>query len=299
MTMETRDEWQPLAVSMPETVIGAEIAGVDLSKPLGDDTFGKVESLFNERSVLCFRGQSLAENELIDFASRFGRVEPAVPARPAWSPPGYPEIMRISNIKKDGRDIGHSDAGSVWHSDMSFTQFPPRATVLFAIEVPTRDGVALGDTSFASACAAYDALPLETKDRIENLEVVHDVFGRRAKSGTSKEYNQERKKQPNVAHPFVRVNPHTGRKALYVSPGECVGIVGVDDAVALPLIEELAGFIPQDRFSYRHKWQKGDVVIWDNGAVQHRATFDYEWPRERRLLWRVTIGDDTALGAPS
>lgn len=281
----------PFEVSLPDGVIGAECRGADLSKPLDAGSFAELESVFNERSVLCIRGQDLTEVQCIDFARRFGVIKKIFLTD--FAHPDHPEIMYVSNIKKDGRDIGHADAGSVWHSDMSYTEYPPRATMLYAVEVPTRDGVALGATNFASTAAAYDSLPQSTKERIDGLTVVHDVFGRRAKTGTHTQQDDNRRKQPIVRHPLVRVHPHTGRKCLYVSPGECTGIVGMDDAEALPLIDELAALIPQQQFRFKHEWQPGDVLIWDNCAVQHLATFDYRGPEERRLMWRITVGGET------
>ncbi len=278
-------------MSFADGDIGAECRGADLSRPLDAAAFAQIESVFNERSVLCIRGQNLTEPHYIDFARRFGVIKKIFLSD--FAHPDHPEILFVSNIKKDGRDIGHADAGSVWHSDMSFTEHPPRATMLYAVEVPVRSGVVLGATNFASAAAAYDSLPPEMKERIDGLTVVHDVFGRRAKTGTHKQQDENRKQQPKVTHPLVRVHPHTGRKCLYVSPGECTGIVGMDDAEALPLIDELAALIPQERFRFKHDWQPGDVLIWDNCAVQHLATFDYSWPEERRLMWRITVGGET------
>lgn len=281
----------PFDVSLPESAIGAECSGIDLSQPMSAETFAALESVFNERSVLCVRGQDLAEAQYVDFARGFGVIKKIFLSD--FALPDHPEIMLVSNIKKDGRDIGHADAGSVWHSDMSYTAYPPRATLLYAVEVPARDGVFLGATNFASAADAYDSLPRDMKERIDGLTVVHDVFGRRAKTGTHKQQDENRKQQPTVTHPMVRVHPHTGRKCLYVSPGECTGIIGMDDAEALPLIDELAALIPQERFRVKHEWRPGDVLIWDNCAVQHLATFDYRWPEERRLMWRITVGGET------
>ena len=204
--------------------------------------------------------------------------------------PEHDEVLLVSNIQENGKDIGHADAGRVWHTDMSFMETPPRATVLHALEVPVRDGVIRGDTNFASSAAAYDSLSEETKTQIEDLIVVHDVFGRRATTGTGTQDNEKRKNMPNVRHPFVRVHPFTGRKCLYVSPGECIGIEGIDEEEAVQLINEQAKLITQEPFRYRHKWQVGDILMWDNCAVQHLATFDYKWPEERRPIWRITVG---------
>lgn len=178
---------------------------------------------------------------------------------------------------------------------MSFTACPPRATVLYALEVPVRDGVVRGDTNFASSAVAYDSLSDAEKMKVDDLLVVHDVYGRRATTGTGTIDNDIRKQQPKVQHPFVRVHPITGRKCLYVSPGECVGVVGMADEEAVPLINGMAKRIPSEPFRYRHKWQAGDILMWDNCAVQHLATFDYKWPDERRLIWRITVGATSTM----
>jgi taurine dioxygenase len=173
---------------------------------------------------------------------------------------------------------------------MSFTATPPRATLLHAREVPVRDGVVLGSTDFASAAAAHASLPAEIRARIGGLTVVHDVFGRRAKSVSHTQQDDLRRQQPKVDHPFVRTHAHTGAKCLYVSAGECTNIHGMDDGEAFQIIQKMTELISSPEFRYRHEWQQGDVLIWDNCAVQHRANFDYHWPQERRLMWRITVG---------
>jgi taurine dioxygenase len=270
------------------SAIGADILGADLSRDLDATAFEAIAAAFNERSVVCIRDQVLTEEQLIAFAKRFGAVE--IIFLTHYAHPRYPEIMLVSNIQENGRNIGHVDAGRVWHTDMSYTATPPRATLLYAIEVPEEDGRVLGDTLFASAVAAYNDLPEATKRKLEGLRAVHRVAGRRKKTGTGKEDNPLRDRQPDVIHPVVRTHPATGRKAIYVSEGECVGILGMEDAEALPLLEYLARRIIRKDYQYRHKWRKGDVLIWDNPAVQHIALRDYEWPRHRRLMHRITVG---------
>ena len=285
---EVRTDNNDYKISYPNSVIGAEITGLDLSQVLDDDTFAQIEKTFNERSVLCIRGQAITAKQYISFAKRFGNVEKNFLDN--YHHTEHDEVLLVSNIQENGKDIGHADAGRVWHTDMSFMETPPRATVLHALEVPVRYGVIRGDTNFASSAAAYDSLSEETKTQIEDLIVVHDVFGRRATTGTGTQDNEKRKNMPNVRHPFVRVHPFTGRKCLYVSPGECIGIEGIDEEEAVQLINEQAKLITQEPFRYRHKWQVGDILMWDNCAVQHLATFDYKWPEERRLIWRITVG---------
>jgi taurine dioxygenase len=271
-----------------DDAIGAEVYGVDLAQPLPPDVFATLEAAFNERAVLCLRQQRLTESQFIDFARRFGEVERIFLQH--YAHPRYPEILLVSNIKENGRDIGHADAGRVWHSDMSYTACPPRATLLYALEVPTENDKSLGDTQFASATAAYERLPDETKARLEGLRALHQVAGRRARTGTGKQDNALRTQQPDVVHPVVRTHPFTGRKSLYVNRGECQAIEGMDPDDALALIDELADWIVQPQFRHVHRWQVGDLLMWDNCSVQHLATFDYQWPRHRRLMHRITVG---------
>jgi taurine dioxygenase len=269
-------------------VIGAEVHAVDLAKPLSDSDFARIEAAFNEHAVLCFRDQRLAEGEFVAFGKRFGEVEPHFLKH--YAHPQYPEIMIVSNIKEDGRDIGHADAGRVWHTDMSYTATPPRATMLYALEVPVENGTTLGDTLFSSAAHAHDSLSTDEQRRIAGLRAIHQVAGRRARTGTGQEDQALRYRQPAVVHPVVRTHPHTGRKCLYVSKGECEGIEGMPKDEALALIDALADRTIEPRFRYVHRWRKGDLLMWDNCAVQHLASHDYEWPKHRRLMHRVTVG---------
>lgn len=276
-----------MQITHTPNVIGAHITQVDLAN-LSDADFASIEKTFNERSVICIRDQKLTERQLIDFAKRFGNIEPHFLKH--YTHPDHAEILYISNIKKDGKDIGHADAGSVWHTDMSYTERPPRATLLYALEVPMENGVALGDTLFSSAAAAHDSLPPETQKQIANLRAIHQVAGRRAKTGTGQQDQALRRNQPAVVHPVARTHPFTGRKCLYVSKGECEGIEGMAQDEALKLVDQLADITVEERFRYTHRWQVRDLLMWDNCALQHLASFDYQWPQHRRLMHRVTVG---------
>ena len=267
-------------------VIGAEVLSADLGN-LSDEAFAQIEAAFDKHAVLCFRTQRLTEPQMIAFARRFGNVERIFLTH--YAHPQYPEIMLVSNIQENGRNIGHADAGRVWHTDMSYTQRPPRATMLYALEVPVKDGVALGDTLFSSAADAFDALPREKQKSIAGLRAVHQVAGRRMRTGTGQEDQALRYRQPAVVHPVVRTHPNTGRKCLYVSKGECEGIEGMPKQEALALIDELAEHTIQPRFQHVHNWRVGDLLMWDNCSVQHLASFNYEWPQHRRLMHRITV----------
>jgi len=276
-----------MQIVQSQDVIGAVIEGVDLAQPLSDAEFARIEAAFNTHAVLCFPKQKLDEPQMIAFAKRFGEVERIFLSH--YAHPRYPEIMFVSNIKENGRDIGHADAGRVWHTDMSYTERPPRATMLYALEVPVENGVVLGDTLFSSAADAHDSLPPETRERIANLRAIHQVAGRRARTGTGQEDQALRYKQPAVVHPVVRTHPHTGRKCLYVSKGECEGIEGMATDEALALIDELADHTIDPKFRHIHRWQAHDLLMWDNCAVQHLASLDYQWPQHRRLMHRITV----------
>jgi alpha-ketoglutarate-dependent taurine dioxygenase len=277
-----------MVVVPSQDVIGAEIRGVDLARPMSQEEFAQVEVAFNKHAVISFPEQHLNEEQLIAFARCFGEVERIFLAQ--YSHRRHPEIMYVSNVKENGRDIGHADAGRVWHTDMSYTERPPRATLLYALEVPVENGVALGDTHFASAADAHDHLPQAMQRRIAGLRAVHQVAGRRARTGTGKQDQAQRLEQPVVVHPVVRTHPYTGRKCLYVSKGECEGIEGMPKEEGLALIDDLADRIVEPRFRHTHRWQVHDLLMWDNCTVQHVASFDYQWPQHRRLMHRVTVG---------
>lgn len=267
--------------------IGAEIRGVDLSKPLDDDTFAAIENAFNDHAVIWFRGQTISPEQQVAFSERFGEIE--VNAFNKFALPENPKVLIVSNIKEDGKDIGYADAGSHWHTDMSYTATPPRMTMLYAIEVPAENGKPLGDTLFASATAAYDSLPDDTKSRIDGLKATHRFAAKERGVKKPVELTPEQiAKNPDVVHPVARTHPITGRKALYVRTGECIGIPGMPDDEALPLIKELSDRTIRPEFLYRHQWQIGDVLMWDNAAVQHWAPRDYEWPQRRRMH-RTTV----------
>ncbi len=270
-----------------DTPIGAEIRGVDLSQDLDDATFAAVEAAFNEHSVVWFRGQTITPEQQVAFSERFGEIE--VNAFNKFALPDNPKVLIVSNIKEDGKDIGYADAGSHWHTDMSYTATPPRMTMLYAIEVPEENGKPLGDTLFASATAAYDSLPDETKAKIDGLKATHRFAAKERGVKKPVELTPDQiAKNPDVDHPVARTHPITGRKALYVRTGECIGIPGMPDDEALPLIDELSDRTIRPEFLYRHQWQVGDVLMWDNAAVQHWAPRDYEWPQRRRMH-RTTV----------
>lgn len=264
--------------------LGVEILGVDLAQPLGDDTFAKIEQAFVELGVILFRDQRLTPAQQVAFSARFGEVAINHNALD-FGLDGDPRIYGISNIRENGRPIGTPRAGGEWHTDMCYAERPARATMLYAVEVPTLHGLGLGDTAFANAAAAWDALPDTMRSRIGGLEAIFDFRGRKRGRPISAETVA---KFPPVRHPVVRTHPRTGRKGLYVMRNDCTGIAGMDEDEAQALIAALADHITRPEFVYRHRWRVGDLVVWDNCTVQHQAMFDYDLP-QRRLMWRTTV----------
>ena len=270
--------------------IGAFVEGVDLSRDLDDDAFGRIEAAYDEHSVLVFRDQRLTPERHIAFGRRFGKLEIHVVKRALLA--GHPEILLVSNIRNEaGEDIGLSDAGQTWHTDTSYRARPSRGSILHALEIPHDNaGVALGNTLFASTARAYEDLPEATRHRLTGLKAIHSYGFRKRPPGSerAKITATVLHETPDIAHPIVRAHPVTGRKALYVFEGECIGIEGVPEAEALALIHDLTEHCIQDKYVYEHRWRVGDVVMWDNAATLHLAIRDYALPR-RRLLHRVTI----------
>jgi taurine dioxygenase len=266
-------------------VLGAEIRGLDLAQAMDDRTFEAVDAAFARFGVIFFRNQRITPQQQVAFTRRFGAIEFNIFGE-RWSVPGAPEIVVVSNVTENGQPVGVRRAGENWHSDMCYSARPPRGTMLYAIETPALHGLPLGDTEFASAAAAWDALPDDLRRRIEGRRAVFDFTGRkRAFPPTADEIARN----PPVTHPIVRTHPRSGRKCLYVMRDDCTGIEGIPAGEAEALIAALADHIVKPQFIYRHQWRPGDVLMWDNCTVQHRAIQDYDLP-QRRLMHRTTMG---------
>jgi taurine dioxygenase len=267
---------------------GAEIL-FDLAQDIDDATFGEIERAFHDNIVVVFRRQQLTNERHVEFSRRFGELEIHIVKKYLLS--GFPEILLISNIKDErGEHIGLADAGFTWHTDTSYRRRPSRCSLLYAKEVPHRDGRPLGDTVFANTIAAYEALPESIKKRITDLKAIHRYSARRriADSPRPKLTREQLAETPDIAHPVVRTHPYTGRKSLYVTAGECIGIEGMPDDEGVDLIAELDAHCVRPEFLYRHKWQVGDLLMWDNATSMHLAICDYALP-ERRLMHRTTV----------
>jgi taurine dioxygenase len=277
-----------IRVTKSGAACGAEI-DCDLSQPLDDAQFGEIERAFHDNIVVCFRGQRLDSATQIAFSRRFGALETHIVRK--YLLPDHPEVLLISNIRDASGDlIGLADAGFTWHTDTSYRKTPSRCSLLYAKEIPRQDGVALGDTVFANTVAAYEALPEAMRRRLTGLRAIHRYSSRRRieDSPRPKLTQAQLDETPDIAHPIVRTHPHTGRPALYVTAGECVGIEGMNENEALALIAELDAHCVKPEFLYRHRWREGDLLMWDNAASMHLAVCDYALP-QRRLMHRTTV----------
>jgi taurine dioxygenase len=282
--------------------LGAEISGIDLACPLDDVTFAQIAKAFFDHGVAVFRNQLITPEQQIAFTRRFGALEHHV--RKEHRLDGYPEILIVSNIlDENGQAVGVEDAGRFWHSDLSYKQEPSLLSALYALEVPFKDGVALGNTSFASTAAAYDGLPEDLKQRLQALKNVHSYSYYRSKNIEAQKEEQARSKRvvqehplteeqlkslPDVEAPIVRTHPVTGRKSLFINQAHTSHIVGLPKPESNALLAQLCAHIVRPEFRYEHHWQAGDLVMWDNCATQHKANFDYDLPL-RRLMYRTTV----------
>jgi taurine dioxygenase len=277
-----------VAVVRSDAALGAEIV-VDLSKDIDDAAFKEIEDAFHDNIVVVFRNQQLSSQRQIAFSRRFGELEVHIVKK--YLLPDYPEILLVSNIRNEmGENIGLADAGFTWHSDVSYREHPSRCSLLYAIEVPEKDGVTLGNTVFVNTIRAYEALPQSTKSWLDGKRAIHRYSERMrvANSPRPKLTAAQLAETPDIAHPIVRTHPFTGRKSLYVTKGECIGIEGVPEDEGRSVIEELHDHCIKPEFQYRHKWRTGDLLMWDNATAMHLAICDYELP-QRRLMHRTTV----------
>jgi len=267
--------------------IGAEIRGVDV-KTLDDAGFAEIYRAWLGHNVLVVPEQQLEVEDFLHYSRRFGVVVP----HPSKSTrhPEYPEITLIG-VNKFGPD-GQLDmaiyrrGAEGWHTDGAYDAEPFKATQLYALAVPSRGG----DTFFASMYAAYDALPAPLRARLEGRLGAFTYGGRRKATALLDEADRD---WTPVFHPIIRVHPETGRKGLYFDPGKILRIEGLEAQASDDLIEELTARMIQPEGEYRHRWRRGDIVIWDNRCSYHKAAGDYP-PEEDRVHWRVSIKERAA-----
>jgi taurine dioxygenase len=265
--------------------LGAEIQNVDL-KNLSDQDFSQIHHAWLDHLVILFRQQQLALEHLIAFSRRFGELD--------WAPvqetgrrfvEGHPEIYVVSNVVENGVPIGSLGAGeAVWHTDMSYQEHPPKASMLYALEIPP----AGGDTHFCNMYGAYESLPDALRQRAAGLTLKHDGTynsGGYLRQGVAA--TDDPVASAGAYHPLVPTHPETGRRALYLGRRRNAYIGGLPLAESEALLDELWSYATRDDIAWRNEWRPGDVVLWDNRCTMHRRdAFD---PNSRRILYRTQI----------
>ena len=276
--------------------LGADIVGVDLSRPLHDDTFKAVEKAWHDHLVLRFRGQTLDDPGLLAFARRFGELDKApVHAVNDSDHDPHPEITVMSNIKVDGKPIGnlgHYEAE--WHTDMSYNELTPIGSVLYSLEVPPSGG----DTGFSNMYTAFETLPPELKRAIVGKTCRHDS-SRNSVGELRKGFKEftDPREAPGAIHPIVRTHPATRRNALFLGRRRNGYIIGLPLDESEDLLNRLWAHASKTEFAWYQKWKVGDLIIWDNRSAMHRRdAFD---PNSRRLMHRTQIKGDRPFFDPA
>ena len=285
--MNTALETSGIDIRPLSPALGAEIRGLDLTREIDDAAFAIIEQAWRDHLVLLFRAQNLSEDDQVRFARRFGALQ-SRPRPAAMRAEGgevrHPEIMLVSNIRKDGKLIGSLPDGEMqFHSDMCYIATPAKGTFLYAIEIPSVGG----DTLFLNTYKAYETLPADIKARIDGHRALNVfLYGSTSREGNKPDFSVH----PNHVHPMVRTHPDTGRKALFINRLMTWSIEGMDEAESAALLGRLFDHMERPDFIYGHKWRVGDLLLWDNRCTLHART-DFS-DQERRLLRRVVIQGD-------
>lgn len=268
--------------------LGAEIRGVNLAGNMDAAAFGPIYRSWLDHLVLVFRDQNLSDADLVAFSQRFGPLSSApVDEYGRKFVDGFPEILVVSNVFRNGEPIGSLGAlESKWHTDMSYVEIPPKASCLMALKLPA----AGGDTGFLNLYRAFETLPAALARRIEGLTLKHDATYNSV--GLLREGFQDVTDvtaSPGAAHPIVRIHPETGRKALFLGRRNCAYVNGLSLGESEELLDALWEHVTQERFTWHHKWRLGDLVIWDNRCTMHRRdAFRHD---AERIMHRTQIID--------
>jgi taurine dioxygenase len=275
----------PITVTPTGAALGAEVGGIDLRR-IGDSEFAAIHRAWLDHLALLFRGQALSDDDMIAFSRRFGALDFApIQENGRRFVDGHPEIYVVSNVIENGVAIGSLGAGeAVWHTDMSYLEDPPKASMLYAIEIPP----AGGNTGFTNMYCAYEALPDALKQRVSGRRVKHDGTynsGGYVRQGVTP--TDDPREAPGMYHPLVCTHPETGRKCLYLGRRRNAYIEGLALAESEALLDEVWRYATRDELSWYNTWRVGDVVLWDNRCTMHRRDpFDAS---SRRIMHRTQM----------
>ena len=268
---------------------GAEIAGLDLARPLAPETIGELEKAFLTHPVLVFRGQRMSRADQVRFSGYFGELDVSVNRQ--YHGDDFPEIHTVSNLDAEGKPLPVAKLANpgnyFWHTDGSYQVSPPASSLLYGVTIPEAGGA----TSFASLYEAHDSLDEGHQSKLANLRLVHSWVQSRRNSGSRPPTDEEIRKSPPVTHPLVRTHPLSGRKALYLGIHGS-HIEGMDRDESTALLAGLVEHATQDERVYHHHWRAGDLVMADNRCVLHRGVPDFAEATEPRILHRTVIKGD-------
>ena len=275
--------------------LGGEIVDLDVSNKLTQDQINFINQSWDERLVLVFKKQNLDDHKLINFSKYFGELDPPGP-NPYGKTflPEFPEINVISNVKDEqGTPIGNlGDGEAVWHADMTYLQLPPKAGILYALEVPENQG----NTHFANMALAYNELPNKLKEKIDDKILIHDSAHNSAgmlRKGYSEVDNPS--ETPGARHPMVITDKNTNKKLLFLGRRPHAYIIGLELEESENLLNEIWEHATQEKFTWTQKWEKGDLLMWKNLNVLHkRDAFD---PNTRRVMHRTQIKGEMEITA--
>ena len=274
-----------IEVVRQSNALGAEICGVDLSKPLGNQAWDAIHRAFVEHQVIVLRAQTITPHQELTFASRFGEPHDYPFAE------GLPECPKVMPVIKEPHE--KINFGNQWHSDTSYLLEPPVATVLYSKDMPAQGG----DTLFSNMYLAYDALSEGMKAMLDTMLAVNSatvLSHERDQYASVKVKNAERQQQTEAAHPVVRVHPDTGRKGLFVNETHTSHFKDMTPEESKPLLQFLFRHVTRPEFIFRLRWEKGTIAVWDNRCTQHYAINDYHG--QRRVMHRVTVGGGRPFG---
>jgi taurine dioxygenase len=280
------DRW-PFALRRLTPNLGAEILDVTLADAISDAVFAGIHRAFLEYQVLLFPAQDVPPERQVALARRFGEVQ--IHVMNQYHADGYPELYRLSNLDAEGKPNGrHPDKGTLaWHTDGSWRRRTGQATIIYGEVMPRRGG----ETHFCDMYGAYERLDSAWKQRIANLRAVHNLdFSRNRRHGEDPITDEQRRATPPVDHPVVRTHPQTKRKCLFLGD-HAESIVGMPYEEGRALIDELNALAPHPDLTYEHRWQPGQLLVWDNRCTMHRAT-PYDPVSEGRVIRRCTVLGD-------
>ena len=285
--MQNTAEIAPFTIRPLHPHFGAELLDVDLSQELDDALFAAIYQAFLDYQVLLFRSGEIPPARQVEFARRFGEVQ--IHVMNQYHANGYPELYFLSNLDENGQPSGkHPDKGTLsWHTDGSWRPETGQATIMYAVEVPETGG----ETHFCDMYGAYDRLSEAWKTRLADLKAIHNLdFSRRRRHGEDPMTEQQKREVPPVAHPIIRTHPETGRRSVFLGD-HAETIEGMDYQAGRELIEQLNAMITPPELVYQHHWQPGELVVWDNRCLLHRATA-YDAAQDRRVIRRCTVLGD-------